>query len=109
MKTYFLAIGPVWQAFLAAPYYSATKGLRSFCYRLGDGRLAVFGRNENSTYLPCEFAFHQMGASISDVKVHTDYPSLPLTTVLKGKIAPCDTIFFSVGEHEVAFPGEAPK
>ena len=50
-----------------------------------------------------------MKASNSDVKVHTDYPSLPMATALRGKIAPHDTIFFSVGEHEVAVPREEAK
>lgn len=100
---------PIWKVFGVAPYYAPTKGLRSLSYRLQGGRLAILGRNENTTYLPCEFDFHKMKASISDVKVHTDYPSLPMATALRGKIAPHDTIFFSVGEHEVAFPGEEAK
>ena len=97
---------PVWQAYRAVSYSSDTKGIRSCCYRMKGGRLAILARNERDTYLPCSFDFASRNASISDVKVHSDYPSLPFTTSLKGKIAPYDTIFFSVGEHEIPFPGE---
>ena len=100
---------PVNRAFGATPYRTPTKGLRSFCYRMKDGRLAVFARNENETYLPCSFDFHVTGSSISDVKVHTDYPSLPIATTLRSKVAPHDTIFFSVGEHEIPLTGREAK
>ena len=97
---------PVFRAFLASPYTSETKGLRSFCYRLKGGRIAVFARNEDATYLPFSFDFFVRDFSISDVKVHTASPSLPLATSLRGKIAPHDTVFFSVGEHEIPRPDE---
>ena len=47
---------------------------------------------------------NQMGGRISDVLVHSDFPSLPVTTTLHGRIAPHDTMFISVKEHEILAP-----
>ena len=41
---------------------------------------------------------------VSDVQVHSDFPSLPVKTVLDSRVAPRDTIFFSVGEGTYPLP-----
>jgi hypothetical protein len=40
--------------------------------------------------------------------VHSDFPSLPVKTILQVRIAPHDTAFLSVGEHEYSMPS-APR
>jgi hypothetical protein len=90
-----------WKGALFTP---ESPNLRVFGFRLANGRLAVFGRNESDTYLNAAIGFSQMDGRISDVLVHTDFPSLPVTTTLKGRIAPHDTMFISVKEHEIIRP-----
>ena len=90
-----------WRGSLFTP---ETTDLRVFGFRLANGRLAVFGRNERDTYLNAAIGFDQMGGRISDVLVHSDFPSLPVTTTLHGRIAPHDTMFISVKEHEILAP-----
>ena len=80
--------------------------LRLFGYRLANGRLAVFGRNEADAYLNANIGFDSRRGTgtISDVLVHSDFPSLPVKTILQVRIAPHDTAFLSVGEHEYTMP-----
>jgi len=92
----------------AVPFVPTTPGVRVAAYRMENGRLAIFARNENDTYLTTSFRFHSKYDAISDVKVHTDFPSQPFATTLSGRIAPYDTIFFSVGEHVVPMSNEIP-
>jgi len=94
-----LAGGMNWRT---APFLPATKGLRIFGYRQADGRLAVFGRNEGETYLNASLGFTE---SVSAIEVLRDFPSLPVKSTLSGRIAPHDTMFLSVGEHEQPIPG----
>lgn len=86
----------------AAPFMPETAGVRIFGYRLADGRVAAFARNDGNTYLKTVLKFKN---SISDVEVLRDFPSLPVRTGLNVKIAPHDTLMLSVGEHEQPIPG----
>ena len=90
-----------WKSSLFTP---ETPGLRIYGYRLANGRLAVFARNENDTYMNAAIGFPHSFGSVSDVLVHTDFPSLPVTTTLHGRIAPHDTMFISVKEHASPSP-----
>ena len=90
----------------AAPFAPQTAGLRMFGYRAADGRLAVFGRNEGSTYMTAKMTFK---GAVSDVTVLREFPSLPVATTLSARIAPYDTAALSVGEHEQPIPGSAER
>ena len=94
-------------AWKTSPFTPDTPGLRVYGFMLSNGRMAVFGRNEGDTYLNAEIGFPGMDGSISDILVHTDFPSLPVTTTLRGRIAPYDTMFISVKEHAI-LPPSAP-
>ena len=89
-----------------AQFASETPDLRVFGYRMANGRLAILGRNETDEYMNAMIGFdaRRGTGSISDVLVHTDFPSLPVRTILQGRIAPRDTMFISVAEHECAMP-----
>ena len=69
--------------------------------RLPNGRLGIFARNNTDTYRSVQFMMHNC---VSDVQVHSDFPSLPVKTVLDSRVAPRDTIFFSVGEGTYPLP-----
>ena len=71
------------------------------------GAALCLHRNERDTYLNAAIGFDQNFGRISDVLVHSDFPSLPVTTVLRGRIAPHDTMFLSVKESEI-IPPSAP-
>ena len=90
-------------------FSSETPDLRVFGYRMANGRLAILGRNETDEYMNALIGFdaRRGTGSISDVLVHTDFPSLPVRTILQGRIAPRDTMFISVAEHE-SQPPSAP-
>lgn len=88
-----------WQT---CPYEYQTPGVKSWCARLADGRLGIFARNDNSVYSEVKFRMHNC---VSDVQVHTDFPTLPVQTTLETRIAPMDTVFFSVGETAYPLPG----
>ena len=81
-----------------------------FGYRLANGRMAVFGRNETDAYLNANIGFdtRRVTDAIPDVLVHSDFPSLPVKTILQVRIAPRDTMFISIGEHEWPMPDPAP-
>ena len=80
--------------------------VRLFGYRMANGRLAVFGRNETDAYVNATVGFDARGGAglISDVLVHSDFPSLPVKTILQVRIAPHDTAFLSVGSRECQMP-----
>jgi hypothetical protein len=80
--------------------------VRLFGYRMANGRLAVFGRNETDAYVNATVGFDARGGAglISDVLVHSDFPSLPVKTILQVRIAPHDTAFLSVAAHESPMP-----
>ena len=80
--------------------------VRVFGYRMANGRLAVFGRNETDAYLDAKIGFDVRRGTglISDVLVHSDFPSLPVKTILQVRIAPRDTVFLSVGTHDSPMP-----
>ena len=73
------------------------KELRVFGYRMANGRLALFCRSEADRYINAQIA---IDLPITDVLVHSDFPTKPLKTILCGKVAPMDTMFFSVKERE---------
>ena len=77
-----------------------------FGYRLANGRLAVFGRNETDAYVNVNIGFdaRRGTGTISDVLVHSDFPSLPVKTILQVRIAPHDTAFLSVAAHDYTLP-----
>ena len=91
------------------PFTAETPELRVFGYRMANGRLAILGRNETDEYMNAMIGFdaRRGTGTISDVLVHTDCPSLPVRTILQGRIAPRDTMFISVAEHE-CIPPSAP-
>jgi hypothetical protein len=80
--------------------------VRLFGYRMTNGRLAVFGRNETDAYVNANIGFdvRRGPGTIADVRVHSDFPSLPVKTILQARIAPHDTVFLSVGTHESPMP-----
>ena len=80
--------------------------VRLFGYRMPNGRLAVFGRNETDAYVNANVGFdvRRNTGTISDVLVHSDFPSLPVKTILQVRIAPHDTAFLSVGTHDCPMP-----
>ena len=85
------------------PFAQQTSGLRLFGYRLADGRMAVFARNEGDKYMNASILFK---SSISDVTVLRDFPSLPVATSLSLRIAPHDTAVLAVGERDQPIPGK---
>ena len=89
-----------------APFTAEIPDLRVFGYRMANGRLAVLGRNETDTYMNAMIGFDARRGTgvISDVLVHSDFPSLPVRTILQGRIAPHDTMFISVNAHESPLP-----
>ena len=92
---------------LAFPFTAETPELRVFGYRMANGRMAILGRNESDAYMDAAIGFGGMCGTtnvISDVLVHTEYPAMPIRTTLRGRIAPHDTIFISVGSHECPLP-----
>jgi len=93
----------VWAANSAAhvPFEPGSPRMRPFGGRLEDGRLVVCGRNEGGTYLDTDIAF---GGSVSDVTVLRDFPSLPVKTTAKVRVAPWDTMMLAVREHEQPVP-----
>ena len=92
-----------WQT---SPYEYHTLGVKSWCVRLPNGRLGIFARNDNDIYSQVKFIMHNC---VSDVQVHTDFPTLPVQTALETRIAPMDTVFFSVGEKEYPLPDATKK
>ena len=89
------------------PYEFRTEHVKSWGVKLPDGRLGIFARNDQDVYTTAEFIIHDC---ISDVKVHTDFPVTPPGTVLNCRIAPRDTVFFSVKEVKFPLPKqEEPK
>ena len=70
-------------------------------FRLANGRLAVLVRNDGEIYGE---ATVRMQNCVSDVRVHSDFPTAPVKTRLAGRIAPHDTMFISVGEHAWPLP-----
>lgn len=86
---------------LTTPYETWNEDLRSWCVRMEDGRLGIFARNDTATYLTAQFT---MKKCVSDVKVHSEFPSRPPDTILQVKIAPRETAFFSVREGEFPLP-----
>ena len=89
-----------------APFQVLTPGVRACAYRLTDGRLAILARSENATYSMARFAMNQ---PCSDVRIHTAFPSLPIRTILEGRIAPQETMFLSVREREDPGPNRPPQ
>ena len=89
-----------------APFQVLTPGVRACAYRLTDGRLALLARSENATYVTARFSMTQ---PCSDVRIHTAFPSLPIRTVLEGRIAPQETMFLSVREREDPGPNRPPQ
>ena len=53
----------------------------------------------------CTEVKFRMHNCVSDVQVHTDFPTLPVQTTLETRIAPMDTGLFSVGETAYPLPG----
>ncbi|MBO5940591.1 MAG: hypothetical protein J6R18_05295 [Kiritimatiellae bacterium] len=92
-------------AWKTSPFTPDTPGLRVYGFMLSNGRMAIFGRNEGDTYMNAAIGFPRMDGTISDVLVHSDFPSLPVTTILRGRIAPHDTMFISVKERAITPPG----
>ena len=72
---------------------------------MANGRLALFCRSEADRYLDAQIA---VDLPITDVLVHSDFPTKPLKTILHGKVAPMDTMFFSVKERESIEVSPAP-
>lgn len=83
------------------PFVCREPDMHFWGFEMADGRLAVFVRNEGDVYGD---VLIRMKGCISDVRVHTDFPSLPVKTCLSGRIAPRDTMFISIGEHQWPFP-----
>ena len=94
----------VWTANKAAraPFDAGSSRLRPFGGRLADGRLVACGRNEGDTYLDTELVF---SGSFADMAVLRDFPSLPVRTSAKVRVAPWDTAMIAVREYEQAIPG----
>ena len=93
----------VWEANTAAsvPFAAGSPRLRPFAGRLEDGRLLVCGRNEGATYLDTEVSFT---GGVSDVTVLRDFPSLPIRTDAKVRVAPWDTMVLAVRERMQPIP-----
>ena len=83
------------------PFVCREPDMHFWGFEMADGRLAVFVRNEGDVYGD---VLIRMKGCISDVRVHTDFPSLPVKTCLSGRIAPRDTMFISIGEHQWPLP-----
>ena len=86
---------------MTCPYETTATDVSTWAFRLPNGRLGIFARNNTDTYQGVQFMMHNC---VSDVQVHTEFPSLPVKTVLDSRVAPRDTIFFSVGEREYPIP-----
>lgn len=86
---------------MSSPYGVLTKGLRSWAVRMRDGRLGIFLRNDGDAYLTAEISPKE---GVSDVKVHTLFPSLPVSTVLKLRLAPRETSLISIHESLHSLP-----
>ena len=86
---------------LTSPYELSPQGLRSWAVRMRNGRLGVFLRNDTEKYQMAEV---HPKRSVSDVKVHTDFPSMPVKTVLKLRVAPHETALISLGEGDFPMP-----
>lgn len=82
----------------SVPFYATTEGVSCYGYKMANGRLAVFARNESDAYVNANIV---MNLDISDILVHTDFPTLPPKTAIQARIAPRDTVFLSVKDHEV--------
>lgn len=95
-----------WINAYTSPFQVRTPGLRACAFRLANGRLGVMVRSCNTTYVEAQIA---LGTGASDVQAHTDFPSLPVRTVLEARIAPQDTIFLSVGERGDCGPNRPPE
>ena len=85
----------------AMPFVCREPNMHFWGFKMANGRLAAFVRNEGDVYGD---VLIRMKECISDVLVHTDFPSLPVKTCLSGRIAPRDTMFISIGEHEWPLP-----
>ena len=90
----------------AMPFVCREPNMHFWGFRMANGRLAAFVRNEGDVYGD---VLIRMKACVSDVLVHTDFPSLPVKTCLSGRIAPRDTMFISIGEHEWPLPAPQMK
>jgi hypothetical protein len=88
----------------AMPFVCREPNMHFWGFKMANGRLAAFVRNEGDVYGD---VLIRMKECISDVLVHTDFPSLPVKTCLSGRIAPRDTMFISIGEHEWPMPDPA--
>ena len=86
------------------PFVCREPNIHFWGFRLANGRLAAFVRNEGDVYGD---VLIRLKECVSDVLVHTDFPSLPVKTCLSGRIAPRDTMFISIGEHEWPMPDPA--
>ena len=82
---------------------SETPGVRLCGYHLANGRFALLARNENDTYANAKI---RVGMEVADILTHTDFPSSPIKTTIAFRIAPHDTSFLSLGEHESPLPGQ---
>ena len=86
---------------LTTPYETWTEGLRTWCVRMDDGRLGIFARNDGERYVTAQIYPKKC---VADVRVHTEFPSRPVTTILQLKVAPRETAFISVSEGEFPLP-----
>lgn len=90
----------------AMPFVCREPNMHFWGFRMANGRLAAFVRNEGDVYGD---VLIRLKECVSDVLVHTDFPSLPVKTCLSGRIAPRDTMFISIGEHEWPLPAPLVK
>ena len=86
---------------LTTPYETWTEGARTWCVRMEDGRLGIFVRNDTDRYLKTQILPKKC---VADIRVHTDFPSRPVTTLLELKVAPREAALFSVEERDFPLP-----
>ena len=87
--------------FLVGGYGFSASKMHCWGLQLANGRTAVFVRNDDDVY---GNALVRVQKCISDVLVHSDFPSKPVQTCLSGCVAPHDTMVISFGDHEWPLP-----
>lgn len=92
----------VWKSAFRDRLSTSTPELRLTAYWLSNGRLAVLARNGDEKYLNAKV---EVGLNIADVLTHTDFPTAPVKDTLSFRVAPQDTVVFSLGVHEPTLPG----
>lgn len=91
-----------WQSALRRMISTETADLRLTAYWMADGRLAMIARNGGEKYLNAKV---DVGLDFADILTHTEFPTAPVQSTLRFRVAPNDAVVLSLGVHEPPLPG----